>query len=372
MQSSFIALDGSSGADVHRAIDEQIVRVKRAILQHFLGNGLSVRISRGPYDRDHWYVPLEGCNHLKDGEQPRANDVITRYPACTVQAVLGPCTRLDGPWASLCLDADDADGVDWVQRHLGGVCTVWERTPHGAHFYYIYRLGDAPNGVELPKCERLNIDAPGAVDLRTHGVCCTLTGSLSPKDGTIYGPWMGQWAFRALDRDALSWLASLTARQKEAEVQPPTITAAVAAPTTPPAVHVIDLTHHAAHSGQGGGASFGQRLEAAIAAIEVRASGDVASQEKGGRNDLLNLETFNLCRAYREQGATALPYDVAEQLVQAAMRSGLPEREARDCIRTTEIDVFQRGKGRPFSLQDRPYTPRAGRGPKVIWLGGAA
>lgn len=372
MKSSLIELAGSSGPGVHRLINEQIVSQKRAILLHFLGNGLAVRISKGPYDPDRWYVPLEGCNCLKDGEQPRADDVITRYPACTVQAVLGPCTRHGGPWASLALDADDQPGMEWVQRHLGGACTVWERTPHGAHFYYIYRLSDAPNGEELPKCERLDIDA-GTVDLRTHGVCCTLTGSLSPKDGTIYGPWMGQWAFRALSRDALFWLASLTARQKEAEVQPPTITAAVAAPTTPHAVpvpveggRVIDLARYSHAPSQG--AAMVDRVGPALASILDRACAKIAAAVEGTRNTMLGAQAFQVARAYRDLGgAHSFPDDVAAALLAASDACGLPHAEAVACVQHAERDVFQRGKGATFSLQDRPYQRTAARRTRAYW-----
>ncbi|MGJ0669330.1 hypothetical protein, partial [Bifidobacterium pseudocatenulatum] len=312
-----------------------------------------------------WYVPLEGCNQLKDGEQPRANDVITRYPACTVQAVLGPCTRHGGPWASLALDADDEQGVDWVQRNLGGACTVWEKTPHGAHYYYIYRLSDAPNGEELPKCERLNIDGAGTVDLRTRGVCCTLAGSVSQKDGSIYGPWQNQWAFRALNRDALFWLAALAVRpaqavrQKEAEVQPPTMAAAVGAPTTPHAVQVegartIDFAQYA--NTPPSGASMDRRAEAALPSIVDRACAAVAAAAEGTRNSTLAAQAFQVARAYRDLvQAHSLPDDVTAALLQASDACGLPRAEAVACVQHAERDVFQKGKGAPFRLEDRPY-----------------
>lgn len=359
-----LSVTPTSGEQLHRAIDEQIVAHKRAISQHFLGNGLSIRIARGPHDSARWYVPLEGCSRLKDGEQPRANDVITRYPACTVQAVLGPCTRHGGPWASLALDADDANGVEWVQRNLGGACTVWERTPHGAHFYYLYRLQDAPNGEELPKRDGLNIDGAGTVDLRTHGVCCTLTGSVSQKDGSIYGPWMNQWGFRALNRDALFWLAALAkpareaVRQKEAEVPPPTMAAAVGAPTTPHAVPVeggrtIDFAQYAAPSQ---GAAMVDRVGPVLASILDRAYTKIAAAVEKTRNNTLAPWAFLLARAYRDLvGASALPDAVTAALLQASDACGLPRAEAVACIQHQERDVFQKGKGARFTLEDRPY-----------------
>lgn len=383
MKSSFIALDASSGANVQAAIDEQILRVKLAISHHFLGNGFFLRGAVGPYAREkkYWYVPFKGCEQLNDGDQPQLNALIAKHPNCTVQAILGP-HKYDG-YATLCLDADDADGVEWIQRTLGPLgSTVWERTPHGGHWYYVYRLADAPNGAELPKCERLDIGGPGSVDLRTHGVFATLTGSISPKDGSIYGPWMGQWGFRELPREALFLLAEYAhARANALEAVPqnmqapaPTTATATPEPAPEPTRPLFDFSRYAPTASHG--AAMVDRVEPALATIVESACTKIAKSWEGQRNKTLSRCLFHVCRAYRDlAGVDSLPDGVIAQIMAAwAVADGNGREkngpaEATECIRHTEYRVFRCGKGERFTLADRPFDRgRTGKGaPRIIW-----
>lgn len=377
MTASYIELNISRSFD----LPPEAVSHKRAILQHFLGYNLPVRIAQGPYARavQYWYVPMEGCARLVDHDQPLADEILTRYPACTVQAILGPTGH---GRAVCCIDCDDSDGVDWHARTLGRRGpTVAERTPHGAHYYYEYQLDDAPNGEELPKCERLFLGdgVSGSVDLRTHNTCTTLTGSISPKDGSIYGPWIYQWGFRQLARDELAWLAELAqhsqqqaARQKEAVMQPapvvaPTTPAPVVQPVAAPIVQPVQpapiVLHRPPALMDDIGAPLDRRLDAYAQSVEDALCAELAACAEGTRNSTLNNAAFQLARAYRERGDSALPQDTVDRLLGAATACGLPAHEALTCIQHAQQDVFQRGKGAAFKLVNRP----ARRRPHFLW-----
>lgn len=565
----------SSGTGVSDCTDEQNLRQKGAILQHFLCNHIACKITRGAQDCTNWGTALEGCDRLTDGDQPLVNDTLTHNPGCAVLAICGPLTpggvlgvdvnargervteTFDG-YALGCLDAGDAEGAAWVRGVLQarGV-TVHEQTPTGGHYFFVYRMRDTPGGEELPAGA---LRAPGSVMLRTRGECVPLSGTTLP-NGDVVGPWANNWGFLRVGRDFLESLA--TRVQSQPSVEAVRQVGPAPAPTTTPktapelplwkrtaeppwdlirlgarvfplkagtkgeqllrswtaeasadpeqvvkwawkwpgcnwgvacgplaetsehspkqllvidcdsldayrwfvaryypkfahcaavetgrdggGAHVylwappectittgahIDLPADAPPGlaidvrGRGGyvvapgsvhpsgrryewspgnwhGALFigywllirdapaewfdgrdakhlltgmpatatapapaaptttnttttGARLEAVLPHVLEEAVRQVEQACEGQRNDTLSREAYTLCRAHREQGATALPDDSVQALVQAAGACGLPEREARACIQAAERAVFIRGKGDAFTLRERP------------------
>lgn len=253
MQSSHYEPLESRGAGVSDWTDDPIVASKLTISQHFLCNHVVCSITRGAQDCTNWGTPLEGCARLVDGDQPRVDEAITHNPGCAVHAICGPLVpggvlacdvnsrgervieTFDGH-ALACLDALDAEGAAWVRRVLQGRgVTVYEHTPAGGHYYFIYRVQDAPNGEELPAGQ---LRAAGSVVLHTRGAAVPLTGSTLP-NGDLIGPLVYNWGFLRADPKLLEFLAARVqaqpveaVRQDEAVFVPSTCTAPAQSPST--------------------------------------------------------------------------------------------------------------------------------------------